>query len=121
MNYESFYEGEIEARRLLLAPPIRSLYTITVSGGEEEQALRCASQLKNALERAGEKLPDLRVLGPAPAGILRVNNQFRYRVTVNAVPSGEVRALISAALRQYGSDRQNRGLTLYGDVDAMDI
>ena len=119
-DYDSFYAGEIEARKLLLAPPIRSLYTVTVSGGAEEQTLRCASQLKTALERAGEGLPDLRVLGPAPAGILRVNNQFRYRVTVNAAPSGKVRALIAAALRQYGSDRQNRGLTLYGDVDAMD-
>ena len=120
-DYDSFYAGEIEARRLLLAPPIRTLYTVTVSGGEEEQALRCAAQLKTALERAGRGLPELRVLGPAPAGILRVNNRFRYRVTVNAAPSGEVRALIAAALRQYGSDKQNRGLTLYGDVDAMDI
>ena len=82
--------------------------------------LRRAAAGNAPLGRAGEGLPALRVLGPAPAGILRVNNQFRYRVTVNAAPSGKVRALIAAALRQYGSDRQNRGLTLYGDVDAMD-
>ncbi len=120
-DYDAFYADEIEARKLLLAPPIRSLYAITVSGGEEEQVLRCASQLKTALERAGAKLPDLRVLGPAPAGLVRVNNQYRYRVSLNAVPSGEVRALMAAALRQYGSDRANRGLTLYGDVDSYDI
>ncbi len=119
-DYDAFYASEIEARRLLMAPPIRSLYAITVSGNEEEQVLRCASQLKTALERAGKEFSHFRVLGPAPAGILRVNNQYRYRVTLNAVPSPELRALVAAALRQYGSDKQNRGLTLYGDVDAFD-
>ena len=119
-DYDAFYEAEIEARRLLLAPPIRSLYAITVSGQEEKQVLRCATQLAAALERASAGLPDLRVLGPAPAGLLRVNDRSRYRVTLNAVPSPEVRRLMSAALRQYGSDRANRGLTLYGDVDAYE-
>ena len=120
-DYDAFYAREIEARRLLLAPPIRSLYAITVCGGDEDKVLRCASQLKTALERAGKDLPDLRVLGPAPAGLVRVNNQYRYRVTLNAVPGPQVRRLMAAALRQYGGDKQNRGLTLYGDVDSMDI
>jgi primosomal protein N' (replication factor Y) len=119
-DYDAFYAEEIESRRLLLAPPFRSLYSVTVVGGEEERVLRCASQLKTALERAGEALPELRVLGPAPAGIVRVNNQYRYRVTVNAAPTPQVRALMAAALRQYGGDSRNRDLTLYGDVDAMD-
>jgi len=120
-DYDAFYAREIEARQLLLAPPVRSLYAITVCGGDEDKVLRCASQLKTALERAGKDLPDLRVLGPAPAGLVRVNNQYRYRVTLNAVPGPQVRRLMAAALRQYGGDKQNRGLTLYGDVDSLDI
>ena len=120
-DYDAFYASEIEARKLLLAPPVRTLYAVTVAGEEEEQVLRCAAQLKTALERAGKNLRDFRVLGPAPAGILRVNNRYRYRVTLNTPPGGEVRALMAAALRQYGANKQNRGLTLYGDVDAADM
>lgn len=119
-DYDAFYENEIQVRRLLSAPPFRSLYSVTVSGTEERAVLQCASELKHSLEQAALQFPEFRVLGPAPAGILRVNQRYRYRVILNAPPCREARALTSAALRQFGNEKRYRKLSLYGDVNPME-
>ena len=40
-----------------------------------------------------------------------------YRVTVNAEPSGEIRAIVAAAIKKYSSDKRYRNLSLHGDTD----
>jgi primosomal protein N' (replication factor Y) len=119
-DYDAFYASEIQTRQLLKVPPIRALYAITVTGTEEALALRCVTELKNALKQAVAAWQDARVLGPAPAGVLRVNDRFRYRVMLSAPPSGQARTLIAAALRQYSADKRYRNLVLYGDVDPLE-
>ncbi|MBP5166499.1 MAG: primosomal protein N' [Oscillospiraceae bacterium] len=112
-DYDSFYENEIKLRQILRAPPVMELYCITVSGTEEHKVLQCAGELAASLERSTH----FRVLGPAPATVLKVNDRYRYRVTVNADPSGEIRAVIAAAIKKYSSDKRFRDLSLHGDTD----
>ncbi len=119
-DYDAFYTSEIQTRQLLKVPPIRALYAITVTGSDEALALRCVTELKNALKNAVRDWQDVRVLGPAPAGVLRVNDRFRYRIMLSCAPCKEARMLISAALRQYSADKRYRNLVLYGDVDPLE-
>ncbi len=119
-DYDAFYASEIQTRQLLKVPPIRALYAITVTGSDEALALRCVTELKNALKNAVRDWQDTRILGPAPAGVLRVNDRFRYRIMLSCVPCKEARILISAALRQYSADKRYRNLVLYGDVDPLE-
>ena len=119
-DYDAFYASEIQTRQLLKVPPIRALYAVTVTGTEEALALRCVTELKNALKNAVADWQDARVLGPAPAGVLRVNDRFRYRVMLSVPPSAQARTLIAAALRQYSADKRYRNLVLYGDVDPLE-
>ena len=119
-DYDAFYLSEIETRRLLLAPPFRELYAITVTGSDEALALRCVTELKAALSASAGGIPELRILGPAPAGVLRVNDRFRYRVLLNGTPSKELRALTANAIRQFSSDRRYQDLTIFGAVDPLD-
>ncbi len=119
-DYDAFFASEIEMRRLIQAPPIRALYAITVTGNDEALALRCVTELRDALKNAVRSWPSVRVLGPAPAGVLRVNDRFRYRVMLSCEPSKEARMLIAAAIRQYSADKRYRNLVLYGDVDPLE-
>ncbi len=119
-DYDAFYASEIETRRLLMAPPFRALYAINVTGSEEELTLKCVTELAAALRKEAGRLPGLRVLGPAPAGVLRVNDRFRYRVMLSAQPSGEVRVLAASALRQFSTDKRYRNLVFYGDTDPLE-
>ena len=119
-DYDAFFASEIETRRLIQAPPIRALYAITVTGNDEALALRCVTELRDALKNAVRTWSSVRVLGPAPAGVLRVNDRFRYRVMLSCEPSKEARMLIAAAIRQYSADKRFRNLVLYGDVDPLE-
>jgi primosomal protein N' (replication factor Y) len=119
-DYDAFYASEIRTRQLLKVPPVRALYAVTVTGSEEALVLRCVTELKNALRNSVAGWPDARILGPAPAGVLRVNDRFRYRVMLSVTPSPQARALIAAALRQFSADKRYRTLVLYGDVDPLE-
>ncbi len=119
-DYDAFYESEIHTRAMQQSPPIRGLYAITVTGSDEALTLRCVTELTAALKRSAGSVPELQVLGPAPAGVLRVNERFRYRVLLCAPPGREVRALTAAALRKFGADSRYKDLVLYGEADPQE-
>ena len=67
-DYDSFYEQEIQLRRLRDEPPFRDILVLTASGPDEAGVLRVCTRLRQFLERELPKLPDqsFRLLGPAP-------------------------------------------------------
>ncbi|MBQ9349147.1 MAG: hypothetical protein IJT94_17715, partial [Oscillibacter sp.] len=60
------------------------------------------------------------VLGPAPAPILKVNNRYRYRVTLVGRNDHTTREALGWLLKEFARDRENRGLNLYVDCNGMD-
>lgn len=118
-NYDSFYRGEIELRKILNLPPFAELYSIMVSGMDEARVLRCCSELKEALAKS-VTMEGAQILGPASAHILKVNNRYRYRVYLRCPPGKEARALIAAAIKRYSSDKRFKGVSVFGDIDPMD-
>ena len=117
-DYDAFYEGEIALRRLRDYPPFSDLILLTASGADEEAVLRCCARLRRALEEALPRLSGpWRLLGPAPAAVARVNNRYRYRLTLSAKNTKQLRALLSGLLRAASQDKENRGVSVYGDID----
>ena len=117
-DYDSFYEQEIELRRLRRDPPFAQRVVVTASGLEEGEVLRCCVRLRRALEQALSRVPDQwQLLGPAPAAVAKVNNRYRYRLTLNGRPEKEFRALLAHLLKAAQKDKENKGITVYADVD----
>lgn len=123
-DYDTFYRGEREMRRMLRFPPFLDLFRITISGPEESQVLRACAVVRRSLEpwikprQQGPEGPE--VLGPAPAPVLKVNNRYRYRVLVKCRNGKEIRAVLAQVLRAAQQDRANRGLSILLDVNPMD-
>lgn len=122
-DYDRFYAQEIGLRRVRGCPPFGSLFVITVSGPEKGQALRVCAFLRDTLRRwlAAPPYRDLacQVLGPAPAAIAKVNNRYRYRLTLAAENTGPMRELAAHLVRCAQADRKNRGVSVTADVDPM--
>ena len=74
--------------------------------------------LVEQLQRPGA--PAMTVLGPAPAPVARVNNRFRYRLTISCDNTRPVRRLLAALLRQFAADGRARGVTAYVDTNPYD-
>jgi len=123
-DYERFYEGEIALRRIRRYPPFADLFTLTVSGGDEGAVLRAAASLRDELRElmADQAVRDTEpeILGPAPAPVLKVNNRFRYRIFLSGKNDKPTRERVAWLLREFGKRRENRGLNLFADCNAMD-
>lgn len=119
-DYDSFYDGEIALRRMAGTPPFSEMYVLTATGEDENSVLRCCRDIKNHMLRLSQDIPDVRVLGPAPLPIAKVNNSWRYRVTVCGPESRTVRAAISDMLVFCNTDKQYRGVSVYADFNPLD-
>ena len=119
-DYRGFYEGEIRMRRLRRYPPFADLFTLTVSGAEEGDVLRSAVRVRELLRQLFSDQPDTEVLGPAPAPVLKLNNRYRYRLTLVGRNDKATRDKLSWLLKQFANDRANRGSNLFVDCNTRE-
>ena len=122
-DYDAFYESEIRMRRVRRYPPFADLFALTVSGVDENRVIRSAQLLREALGAAAKRenlTPlQLEVLGPVAANVVRVNNRYRYRVYVCGRNCTELRALIAEFIRAFYKHKENRGLDIFADCNAI--
>ena len=80
--------------------------------------MRCCVKLRQALERALAGFSqEWELLGPAPAAVAKVNNRYRYRLTLSTKNCRAVRELLGRLTAQAHQDRENRGVSLYADLN----
>lgn len=122
-DYDHFYAKEIELRRVRECPPYFSFFVIHVSGPEEGQALRVCAFLRDTVQQwldiPGYKGRYCKILGPIPAAIAKVNNRYRYRLTLIGTNDRPMRELVAHLLRCAQADRKNRGVSITADVDPV--
>ena len=82
-------------------------------------AARRQSLTAAAKEPPYDKL-DLMILGPAPAPVVKVNNRYRYRVTVIGRNEKVLRGLLSAFMKEFSKRGENRNMQIYTDCNLMD-
>jgi len=91
-DYSAMYEREIDFRRRLGYPPfgrlVRLTYSHTGARYAQEQAAAMASGLKAKRDRLG--LPNLDILGPAPAYIARLRGRWRWNVVLRGRDPAEL-------------------------------
>ena len=119
-DYEAFYRSEIRLRRLQNAPPVCDLISVTASGLTESLVLRAAHYAADWLRSAAASREDVRVLGPAPLPVVKVNNRYRYRVNVGCHADGEIRRLVAQLITELSTDRRFKGVSLFADNDPID-
>lgn len=122
-DYDHFYAEEIGLRRIRNCPPFSSFFVVTVSGPEEGQVFRVCAMLRETV-RQWLQMPQYQdiscqVLGPVPAAIVKVNNRYRYHMTLVAQNTKQIRALVAHLIRCAQQDKKNRGVSVSADVDPM--
>ena len=123
-DYEKFYNLELEMRRVQGCPPFGDMATVTFTGQEEGKLLRGAAKFRDSL-RACLSLPEYRqekctVLGPAPCSVPKINYNYRYRLTLRCTMTKALRSLVAHLLRQFSTDRENRGVAAFVDINGYD-
>ena len=123
-DYDRLYDGEIRLRQLRRDPPFADQFFITVTGPEEGPVRRAAAGLRDGLRSAAGQEPyrgmALDILGPAPAPVVKVNNRYRYRVTVIGRNDKTLRGLLSAFMKEFSRRPEHKALHIYTDCNLMD-
>lgn len=123
-DYDSFYETEMQIRKLMTYPPYCDLCTFTFSGisdRETELAARAFLERLKALASADYSREKLIVLGPAPPRAARIGGKYRYRIIVKCRLRAAMREMVARLLGDFGMDSRFRNITLFPDVNPESI
>ena len=106
-DYDAFFEQEIAYRRLGLYPPFCRLCVIGFAGGKEIEVARAAARFSALLGQQAAKQPDLplRVLGPTPGNIEKINDTYRYKLTIKCRNDRRFRDLVRETLGFYEQEK----------------
>ena len=121
-DYDGFYELESALRRVTQSPPYGDIAHITFTGENEGAVLRGAAMFRDSLgqwlEQSGAG--EFALLGPAPCPVMKINYNFRYRLTLRCSVTRPVRQMLAQLLRLFLQDKQHRGVNAWVDVNGFD-
>ena len=123
-DYDGFYDLEIGLRRVTQMPPFSDVCTVTVVGENEAAVLRGAAVLRESLlgwlRQSHFDETQFTLLGPAPCPVMKINYNFRYRLTLRCRMDRPLRQILAYLLRQFLSDRTNRGVSAFIDINGYE-
>ena len=117
-DYEGFAEKELATRKAFTLPPFTRLLRILLTARDEEK-LRKASRAAGDLLHPLRDVQGMEVLGPAPAPVFKLKDDYRYHILVKSL---EHEGLLRAFQALEGAGRAwRRGIQMHLDMDPMGL
>ena len=95
-DYISFYEREVEFRRMMGYPPFTSLANVIVRHTSMETAVRWSRRLSEYFAPHDGK--GVRILGPASAPLARLKKEYRYQFLLKSPKRSVLTKLLAGAV-----------------------
>lgn len=119
-NYKEFYNQEIGLRQQLLYPPFCDLCGVFFTSPIETDAIKCADifveMMRIKLNSMDRKIP-LHVLGPTKSGYGRINNKYKYVLTLKCRANEKFRKFMSELLIEAYKDKRFANTKVYADIN----
>jgi primosomal protein N' (replication factor Y) (superfamily II helicase) len=115
-DFRGFYDKELRFRSWMHYPPYSSLANILVRSDKLDEALRWSGLLGKWFESTRHE--GIRILGPAPAPILRLKRDYRYHFILKSPSREKLNALLRRMLAYAAGEKIPR-TQLIVDVDAI--
>ena len=117
-DYHGFAEKELRFRGWMHYPPYESLANIVVRSDKQEEALRYSGLLGRWFEQVRHE--GVRVMGPAPAPIMRLKRDYRFHFVLKAASRERMNVVLRAMLAAAQQQKIPRA-NMIVDVDAMSL
>jgi primosomal protein N' (replication factor Y) (superfamily II helicase) len=92
-DYPSFFEKELQFRRLLHYPPFSALATLLVRETKLEKAIRWSRQIGTFLEPMEAR--GVKILGPAEAPLARLKREYRFQFLLKSAKRAALHAVLA--------------------------
>jgi primosomal protein N' (replication factor Y) len=113
-DVDGFAAEELAFRRSFFYPPFAQLASVLVSSPDRDKAEASAAALGKAFQESGASL---RISGPAPAPLERLQGRWRFQILIRAAE----RLAVLEALEQAVPERPPSGVQIAVDVDPQDL
>ncbi|MCM1114744.1 MAG: primosomal protein N' [Clostridium sp.] len=121
-DYKGFFNNEIALRKAMIYPPYCDIYSASFVGENENTVALCAKSFFDILrELNAENSNKLIVLGPSPAKISKLNNQYRYRLSIKCKNSKSVRNLLNKILEKLSKMKEYKDILISVDLNPFDL
>lgn len=122
-DYDSFFDFEINLRKMLIYPPYCDLCTVYFVGNDETKTKAASYAYFSLLKESLENNKNIKtiVLGPAPLKIVKVGNKYRYRLILKCRNSKEFRKMISDILMEFGKNKLFSDISAYADMNPENL
>lgn len=100
-DYEAFYQEEIKQRKVMTFPPYCDICVVWTQSSDRTLAQDTIREIFDRMRAGIEKeYSDVRliILGPTTAAMPKVNNRYRYRMTVKCKNNRRFRELLRSAV-----------------------
>ena len=95
-DYPSFFEKELQFRRLLHYPPFSALASLLVHDTKVEKAIRWSRQIGAFLEPKESR--GIKVLGPAEAPLARLKREYRFQFLLKSPKRAVLHSILAECL-----------------------
>ncbi|HWQ00327.1 MAG TPA: primosomal protein N', partial [Vicinamibacterales bacterium] len=113
-DYAGFFARELEFRRAMRYPPAVAMINVIVRGAALGDAMSLAADLAAAVRRRAR---DFRVLGPAPAPLVRLRGEHRAQFFLKGTHRAAMRSALRAALDELPGAARRTTI----DVDPLSV
>lgn len=121
-DFKGFYNNEIMLRKALVYPPYCDIYSISFVGENENTVALSAKKFFEILkELNADNREKLIVLGPGPAKLSKLNNQYRYRLSVKCKNSKNIRELINEIINGIRKIKEFKDISITVDLNPYDL
>jgi len=121
-DYIGFYRKEVRVREVLRFPPFCRLMAVLGIGKKEDETADMIKQFTGLLKNHAHKYDNkVMVLGPAPAPLSKINDQYRWRVLLRSPEQSLMRKVLKQAMDQFQELPGKSHVQLIVDVDPMDL
>lgn len=119
-NYEGFFSKEMRFRRIMHYPPCAALANVIAQDEKLERAARVAKQIGEFFAGFDAASRTLKVLGPSPAPLARIERRYRIQFLLKATS----RARLNEILRRLVDHCEQQGISprsVMIDMDPVSI
>lgn len=123
-DYKAFYDSEINLRKLLTYPPFCDIYSVSFTSEDENKSALCAKEFFDIfveLNKTEYKNEKFIVLGPSPAKISKISNNYRHRLAIKCKNSKSVRRMLNDILQKIAKMKEYKEVTVGIDLNPYDM
>ena len=115
---ENFYRKELRLRENLFYPPISRLVRILLRAEEKNDLIKAVEEIRKSF--SGNWYQRLKVLGPAPAPLIKIRGEYRYHILLFFSSTAERREYLPK-IREEVEELCPRRVELLVDVDPLSM